>query len=234
MPNVSPRMYYEAGGGDQFASNGSNAVYLIEKADHAGIMLPEQLQIPGTSAIFSHQVEAWMSAVLGEMQLSVKVDGLKAQTELRIRNELTQESVLPTQTGFGISYVLPIITAGLWAAAQKNKVLIVENPEAHLHPSAQSAVGKFLALVADSGVQVIVETHSEHVVDGARVQMTFLQRTGDMLVNYMTHDSEQVKILELNLNSKGELSDWPEGFFDQKQIDLRELFMMGRMDGSKQ
>ena len=231
---VGPRMYYDAGGTEQFKPNGSNAVYLIERADNVGIELPEQMLLPNTSKKFSHQVEAWMSAILGEVQLAVRVDNAKAQTELRIKNSLSQESVLPTQTGFGITYVLPIVAAGLWATTKENTVFVVENPEAHLHPSAQSAIGKFLALLVDCGVQVIVETHSEHVVDGARVQMTYMQKTDEMLVNYMSQEDERVKILNLQIDVNGELTDWPEGFFDQKQIDLRELFKMRKMHGNKQ
>lgn len=231
---VGPRMYYDAGGTEEFRANGSNAVYLIERADNVGVELPEQMLLPDTSKKFSHQVEAWMSAILGEVQLSVRVDNAKAQTELRIKNSLSQESVLPTQTGFGITYVLPIVAAGLWATTQKDKVFVVENPEAHLHPSAQSAIGKFLALLVECGVQVIVETHSEHVVDGARVQMTHMQNTDEMLVNYMTQEDGQVKILNLQVDANGELTDWPEGFFDQKQSDLRELFQMRKLHGNKQ
>lgn len=59
--------------------------------------------------------------------------------------------------GFGLSYALPIVVGGLVAA--KDGLLIVENPEAHLHPQGQSNMGQFLAWLAGKGVQVIVETH---------------------------------------------------------------------------
>ena len=74
--------------------------------------------------------------------------------------------VRPPNTGFGLSYVLGVIVAGL--VATEDTVLIVENPEAHLHPKAQSAIGEFLARVAATGAQVFVETHSEHVINGMR------------------------------------------------------------------
>ena len=83
---------------------------------------------------------------------------------------MAKQGVSPSMTGFGISYILSIITVGLWCASVKNAVLVVENPEAHLHPGAQSNMGKFLELVSEAGVQVIIETHSEHVIDGVRLQ----------------------------------------------------------------
>ena len=49
--------------------------------------------------------------------------------------------------------------------------MVVENPEAHLHPSAQTKIGEFIALIASCGVQVVIETHSDHVVDGIRLSL---------------------------------------------------------------
>lgn len=230
---VGPRAAYDAGG-IQFAARGENAVYMIEYADNNGIKVSDKLMVPGCAGKFSKQVEAWLAAILGEVEIAISVDTVKAQAELKIKNLTTDEFVLPTQTGFGISYVLPIVAAGLWASSQKDRILVVENPEAHLHPSAQSMMGKFLALVADSGTQVIVETHSEHIVDGARIQMTYLKRSEAMLVNYIMQENGKTDVRRLDVNGKGELSDWPEGFFDQKQTDLRELFLMRKKNGDKQ
>lgn len=198
------------------------------------MMIKTELMLSDISGKFSYQVECWMSAILGELQLQIQVDNVKAQSELRIKNGMTNEAIIPTLTGFGISYVFPIVVAGLLATTNHNQVLIVENPEAHLHPSAQSAIGKFLAIIAASGTQVIVETHSEHVIDGARMQMTCVESTEDMLVNYMSQDNGSMKILRISIDKKGELDEWPEGFFDQKQTDLRQLFQMRMKNGNNQ
>lgn len=68
--------------------------------------------------------------------------------------------------GFGITYALPILVSGL--TVQKDGILIAENPEAHLHAKAQSNMGYFLARMAAAGIRVIIETHSEHIVNGIR------------------------------------------------------------------
>lgn len=229
---IGPRMNYRAGGIERIKADGSNAVYLMERADSMGLQLPEELIVDGMSRKFSYQVECWLSLIMGNVQLSTRVEADKAQAELKIKNDFVQDSVIPTLTGFGISYELSVIVAALWLAAQKKGILIVENPEAHLHPSAQSTVGKFLAMIAATGIQVIVETHSEHIVDGARIQMYALEKTEQFLVNYLTHNDGEMDVRQLIVEDNGELNDWPEGFFDQKQRDLRELFKLRRKNGN--
>lgn len=71
-----------------------------------------------------------------------------------------------TNVGFGITYALPILVSGL--TVPEGGMLLVENPEAHLHAKAQSNMGYFLARMAAAGVRVIIETHSEHIVNGIR------------------------------------------------------------------
>ena len=61
---------------------------------------------------------------------------------------------------------MPILVNGL--VAQKGSIFIVENPEAHLHPKAQSNIGLFLGYLAMQGLNVVIETHSEHVINGIR------------------------------------------------------------------
>lgn len=229
---IGPRMLYDAGGIEKIRPNGSNAVYLMEQADKSELKIPKLLICDDKSPKFSYQVECWMQTILGELQLNVRIDNIKAQSELTIANPLAQEAVIPTLTGFGISYVLPIVVAGLQCSTKENGLLIVENPEAHLHPAAQSAMGQFLALVASSGVQVIVETHSEHVVDGARMEMMLLENTDQMLVNFLKYGEGKIDVTPLVLDKKGQMEEWPEGFFDQKQIDLRKMFELRMRNGN--
>jgi predicted ATPase len=105
--------------------------------------------------------------------------------------------------------------------------MIVENPEAHLHPSAQSRIGQFLAKVASTGVKVIVETHSDHVVNGIQVAVAGREiNPAGITVNFFnqTENSRQPDLKSISVHEKGELSSWPKGFFDQTQIDFAELF----------
>src|SRR5260221_6265573 len=85
---------------------------------------------------------------------------------LGIRPNDATDRLRPQNVGYGLSHVLPILTACL--GAQTGALLLIENPESHLHPSGQSAMGEFLAQVASAGIQLIVETHSDHVLNGIR------------------------------------------------------------------
>jgi len=72
----------------------------------------------------------------------------------------------PIHVGFGLTQVFPILVAVL--SAPPGDILLIENPEVHLHPAGQALMGQFLADVARAGVQVILETHSDHVLNGIR------------------------------------------------------------------
>ena len=127
----------------------------------------------------------------------------------------------PTNVGFGYSYALPILIAGL--TARKGTILVVENPEAHLHPSAQSMITKFLCLVANCGVQVFVETHSEHILNALRV-MVVQKNVKPQDINVMYFDSGLDNYFEsITIEENGKLDHWPVNFFDQAEKDLNVL-----------
>jgi predicted ATPase len=101
-------------------------------------------------------------------------------------------------------------------------LLIVDSPEAHLHPAAQSALGGFLAAVAASGVQVIVETHSDHLLNGIRKAVA-VRRTIDPALVKIAFFGQDPEPARLSISERGSVSDWPAGFFDQLEADLGEL-----------
>jgi predicted ATPase len=147
-------------------------------------------------------------------------------TAIRLRKTgLTTEWLRPQNIGFGVSYVLPIIVAGLVAAP--GGMLIVENPEAHLHPAGQSLVAQFLGRVASMGVQVIMETHSDHVINGLRLASVGdhhpLQPRDVRILHFRSNtrpDNNQPLVQSIGLTERGGLTSAPEGFFDQSEKDL--------------
>ena len=175
---------------------------------------------------FSAQVEAWLQTVIPGIQLQVVSYGEVSMVSVKYQNIKDAGYYLPTSTGFGITYVLPVIVAGLLASTEDKAVFIVENPEAHLHPRGQSRIGRFLACLSAAGVQVIVETHSDHVIDGARLQLAEMNQTEKLLVNFFYEGHNHILVKPITANKLGELSAWPLGFFDQKQLDLRDLLRL--------
>ncbi|MEU5833291.1 DUF3696 domain-containing protein [Streptomyces diacarni] len=185
----------------------------------------EPLRYPGTSVpLVRSQAEAWASHIIRPLLISAQwAPGIAASTlrfqEPGERAGIYGEEIRPANTGFGVSYALPVIVAGL--LTEPGDMLIVENPEAHLHPAGQSRLGRFLARVAGSGVQVIVETHSDHVLNGVRLAVaedSTLAAT-DALVHYFDREGS----VPLALTARGEVTDWPQGFFDQIEDDLGRL-----------
>jgi predicted ATPase len=130
----------------------------------------------------------------------------------------------PPNVGFGLTYCLPIIVACL--SAPEGALLLLENPEAHLHPRGQSALGQLLARCAADGVQIIVETHSDHVLNGIRVAAKRAEIPNEnVAVHFFSRNVEsgESSITSPVLHANGRFSDWPEGFFDEWSKALDEL-----------
>lgn len=117
---------------------------------------------------FEYNIEAWMSEISPGVRLEFLHDKRIDTAAIRVgqKGDLTI-SQRPTNVGFGLSYTLPVVAALL--GAKQGALLLIENPEAHLHPIGQTKMGELLARTAQSGVQVIVETHSDHLIDGVRI-----------------------------------------------------------------
>jgi len=176
---------------------------------------------------FEHHVNAWLHSILPDVSVIPYYDEKTHTARIEVENSYSKGNpVVPTNTGFGISYVLPIIVSGL--IAQPDRFLIVENPEAHLHPSAQSKIGYFLGIIAKAGIRVILETHSDHVINGIQLAVAEKAVPYDAVtINFFTSDTSngisQPEIKPITMTEKGELTDWPKGFFDQSQIDYSLL-----------
>jgi len=138
--------------------------------------------------------------------------------------ENTTDKYTPLNVGFGITYVLPIIVAIL--KARPDDLLIIENPETHLHPSAQSQVAELCAIASANGVQIIVETHSDHFLNGIRVATKKnILKAEDSQIYFFRKDKNELetKIDKLNIDSEGRVDNWPKGFFDEWDNQLDEL-----------
>jgi len=130
----------------------------------------------------------------------------------------------PLNVGFGITFVLPIIVAIL--KAKEGDLLIIENPESHLHPAGQSKIAELCAIASANGVQIIVETHSDHFLNGIRVATKRgLMTPKQSKVYYFRKDKDELetKIDEINIDKNGGIDRYPKGFFDQFDEDLDKL-----------
>jgi len=224
-------------GGIDIGERGQFTAHVL--AERERMKVNSQLLHPGTRAAItlSGQVEAWLSDLVRPIRVQatwlpatnaamIRFRDAPASSEASpdlVETEVPADWMRPSNVGFGLSYALPIVVAGL--TARPNSIFMVENPEAHLHPAGQSKIGHFLALVASSGVQTIVETHSEHVVNGIRLAIAKHRNIApELAVFHFFGDSPSM----LSVSSTGAMSDWPLGFFDQAETDLSALARIKR------
>ena len=173
-----------------------------------------------------HQTESWMGKIVHPTQIDADWFPNTSVTRLRFKTPgIRTEWTRAPNAGFGISYVLPIVVAAL--RAEVGGLLLVENPEAHLHPAGQSRIGSFLARVAADGVQIFLETHSDHVLNGIRVAVadgSAALLPEEVVVHFFRAEDDGGPALQsMELQRTGQLTAWPAGFFDQAQVDLAAL-----------
>jgi predicted ATPase len=125
-----------------------------------------------------------------------------------------------------MTYVLPILLATL--TAEQGALLIIENPEAHLHPKGQLKIGELLALSSLAGVQVVIETHSDHLLNGIRLAVHGGRLPPESVgVHFFEREDSddffRSRITSPRLDRTGRLDQWPEGFFDESEKALRQL-----------
>ncbi len=198
-----------------------------------GIGLSEELlaKIAPTSGLLD-QVSGWMQQLSPGARINVP-QNIRGTDEVALqfgyvglKEEATadDQSFRPTNVGFGLTYSLPVIVSCL--AAANGSLILLENPEAHLHPQGQAALGILLARCASDGVQVIVETHSDHLLNGVRLAIkNRLLSHQAAVVHFFERDVESgdASVQSPAISETGRLSNWPVGFFDQWERDLDAL-----------
>ena len=116
--------------------------------------------------------------------------------------------------GYGVSQALPVVTE-LLAPSTPTDLYLFQQPEVHLHPSAQAALGTLLCEVATDGRQLVVETHSDHLIDRIRMDVrdgkTKLTKD-DVRILYFERDGLDVKIHELWWDDNGNIENTPPGY----------------------
>lgn len=108
--------------------------------------------------------------------------------------------------------------------------MLIENPEVHLHPAGQSLMGEFLSAAANAGVQIIVESHSDHILNGIRrsVKSKKINNEDVVLHYFQQRSSPNPQVISPSLSEDGTIDQWPDGFFDQYEIDLNYFAGWGK------
>ena len=175
---------------------------------------------------FVEEVREALDEVLGGASVRIETSEQKSIIRLYLDSVNGSAGFKPMNVGFGYSYVLPVITALL--LAENDDVLIVENPEAHLHPAAQARMASLIVKVAhEKNLQIFLETHSDHVINGLRIAVKNGQMDcHDVNVLHFHRETESTKtpvFEQIKMDVQGNMSNYPDEFMDEWTKQLLQL-----------
>lgn len=221
---ISPRRTYEASPHavdvlKTLGERGQYTVHFLDKYKFESIPILTLRHPNAKSNALLDNIDAWLSDISSPIRVKPRYHpDLQISTlsfEFIDDNDTTPEFTA-LNTGFGITYVLPVIVAVL--SAQRGDLLIFENPESHLHPQGQSLLGLLISRAAEEGVQIIVESHSDHLFNGMRVAVKEkILSENNLSVYFFSRDIEEhsAYIEQPLIDKDGRLSFQPEDFFDE-------------------
>lgn len=223
--------------------HGENAVSLLYA--HGQDEIPLELCHDGTTdnRTLKGQVNAWLADVSNGVSVRTTPAGELLRLDVDYGAVKPAQGFRPENVGFGISYVLPVLVMIL--TAKKGDCLLIENPGAQLHPQGQAQMGRLLTKAAAYGIQLIIETHSDHVVNGIRVgckkraddHLEECVKDGEVsyydgvLINFFERIEtigdvlpEQYTLVKpIRVETSGELECYPDHFLDEWPRQMGEM-----------
>lgn len=206
---------------------GTRGEYAVDfLRNHLDESVPVALRHDGASPRLLDQAEAWMSEICPGVRIEATAVEYTDLVRLGFQFARTGHPVSrprrPTNVGFGLTYVLPIIIACL--TATPGSMILLENPEAHVHPQGQSAMARLACATAAIGAQLVVETHSDHILNGVRLAVKRQVLPAEQIaLHYFKREDDGIHIVSPAIGSDGMLSEWPPGFFDEWDRSLDQL-----------
>lgn len=217
---------------DEFGVNGEFSIaYLHEHEDD--ILESELLMdVERFGDSLSGQVNYWLTRILGNTTMKTRSVAKTNFVQILYNNNpniASQEDLFcrPINIGSGVSYLISILIECL--ASDNKDVLIIENPEIHLHPKAQSELCKFFYFISQTGRQLFIETHSDHIFNGVRAGIARGEfQQDDIAVNFFVLKNAETQCNPIKVGEFGKIYGENkkltlEDLFDQFEIDLDEM-----------
>ncbi|MCY9057262.1 AAA family ATPase [Bacillus inaquosorum] len=193
--------------------------YELNKQNPVEEYLIKDKSIGSTLAL---QLNYWLKYIVNSELITEDIkdtDQVKAKF-LSVNNRY----VRPKNIGSGLSYIISILVSAL--TSKKGDLIIIENPEIHLHPRAQSKLTEFLTFTSENGIRFVIETHSDHIFNGVRksINKKNIGKENVSVYFFSIDDNEMVtNSVNIKFDNNGNVINHQEGLFDQFDDDLDEL-----------
>ena len=172
------------------------------------------------SETLSAQLNWWLTYILG-IKFELETEKITSNRVKVIYKSNNLPNLAPQQLGVGVSYLAKILITCL--RAKKGDTLMLENPEIHLHPAAQSRLGEFFVYITNAGIQLLIETHCENLLNKIQYEVykNHINHT-DAVLYYKGGITDPFQ--RLNFMSNGKFNaEFPEGFFDATLVEMLEM-----------
>lgn len=205
----------------KLGNKGEFSIHYLAVNANESLKLAELKNPNANSLSFRENVSRWLEKISAGIDITSGVNDDLQYAFLKYSYNGGKE-YFPQNVGFGITYVLPIIISLL--KAEKGDLVIIENPESHLHPAAQAEIANLCCKAAAQGVQLIIETHSDHFLNAIRVAVKkkIIENT-DTKIYFFIKENQKSRAEDISLDPDGKVDKWPKGFFDEWDIQLEKL-----------
>ncbi|HOI91886.1 MAG TPA: DUF3696 domain-containing protein [Candidatus Rifleibacterium sp.] len=230
---ISPRAAYEASDFfikdlNSLGNHGEFTAHYIVEYGLEPIKIKILQHMKASSLSLQDNLEKWMAEISPGIRVRTRLhqdmNSVSLGYAFEHENEVTAE-FKPQNVGFGLTFVLPVLVAVLRAAP--GDMLIIENPEAHLHPAGQAVLGHLCSLAAAGGVQLFIESHSDHFLNGIRVSVKEGVIKNDRVSLFFLERgpgrAHEARVVSPVIDQTGRIDIWPTGFFDETDKQLEKL-----------
>lgn len=204
---------------------GEMAVYYLSKYGDLPLAIESLCHDSERPNTLRAQSVAWLDEIASGVDMRINQNGQTYELQFGFRQYgSTTKFYSASNTGFGITYILSVIVAVL--SAKPGALILVENPEAHIHPAGQAALMRLFALASSAGVQIVIETHSDHILNGALVagKRKIIAQDGLAVYFFCRDERGNSQPHHLQVSEDWRIEDAPDEFFGQMNADLEVLF----------
>lgn len=210
----------------QLGTRGEFAPHYYQNNKNIGIPIKE-LAFDNEDDIFTLEVQVnkWLSIISPGVKVHTEIQNSLVVLKYSYSTREDETSKFRAKNaGFGLTYVFSILVALL--SAKKGDLIIIENPEANIHPKGQTELARLMALAAKNGVQIFCETHSDHIIYGSRIAIKEgAINKDDVKIYYIDRDENEhfSHAHWIEIDDFGRMERKVRKYFDEFESHLNQL-----------